>query len=533
MISSCNILKYHNHFSQAQDRVAQEFSVGVVVNGQTFAHTLASPEHLDGLVRGYLWSAGLIEGLGDILEVRVEGPRVEVTLSRTVKPGGRPARSSGFGRGAVDLNALENLGPPLTPSFPLPPEFIIENMKRFNHMSPLFEQTGAAHSAWLWLGKRQFFAEDIGRHNALDRVVGAALTEGVLGGTREGGPGVLFTTGRLSSDMVLKGARAGAATLISRGAATSLAVELAHKLGLTLIGFARGEEFKIFCGSLQGRENCPPRPLLAQEASLELEVDGQIRARVMGSPSDLESWALGYLLGEGIISGPGEVKSLEVRGLSARVQLAQSGDRGQFQSCQSWLAGSGNSQGKKKLKCGHPGEGDGAKRLVGRLKGLHARPKSHFWPGPEGSRQANQAYFENCWPKMSLSPAQILEIAREFQNASSLFRQTGAVHSCLLIDGPHRHQAEDVGRHNAFDKVAGHYLRSEPSGVRPLIFTTGRISTEIVEKAARIRASALISRGAPTHRAVELAQGLDMALIGFCRDDRFNVYRGGEQWLKE
>jgi FdhD protein len=104
------------------------------------------------------------------------------------------------------------------------------------------------------------------------------------------------------------------------------------------------------------------------------------------------------------------------------------------------------------------------------------------------------------------------------------------VHRCCLIDGDARYFAEDLGRHNALDKVIGQYLAAGPADSgRAFLWTTGRVSAEVVSKAARAGLGLVVSRAAVTDRAVDTARQADMTLIGFARNRRFNVYYGGEE----
>ena len=109
--------------------------------------------------------------------------------------------------------------------------------------------------------------------------------------------------------------------------------------------------------------------------------------------------------------------------------------------------------------------------------------------------------------------------------SQELYRETGGVHTSMLSDGMQLVlSAEDIGRHNTLDKIAGLcMLRSVWPETRILI-TTGRISSEMLQKAARLRAPILISRTSPSSLSIEMAQRYGITLIGYARRHRFNVY---------
>jgi|SRR5690554_1585947 len=128
---------------------------------------------------------------------------------------------------------------------------------------------------------------------------------------------------------------------------------------------------------------------------------------------------------------------------------------------------------------------------------------------------------------LSIDPDRIPDLMLKFQNQSVLFRQTGGVHSAALIkDTDIFSFAEDIGRHNAVDKVIGTALLEGRKASDFYLLTSGRISSEIVRKAIRLQIPLIISQAAPTSRAVSLAWQYGIYLIGFARGTRFNIYTG-------
>ena len=118
---------------------------------------------------------------------------------------------------------------------------ILEAVAIFNKESILFKETGGVHSVELNFGEEQILFEDIGRHNAVDKIVGYLLTNKI---NRD--DIYLISSGRISSDILLKLALKNIGLIVSRSAPTSLAIKLADKLGVTVIGFARGNKLNIY-----------------------------------------------------------------------------------------------------------------------------------------------------------------------------------------------------------------------------------------------------------------------------------------------
>jgi FdhD protein len=124
-----------------------------------------------------------------------------------------------------------------------------------------------------------------------------------------------------------------------------------------------------------------------------------------------------------------------------------------------------------------------------------------------------------------ISASQIFSLMREFQHRSEVFKNTGGVHSAALSDGERLLIfAEDIGRHNAIDKIFGECLWENTPTEDRAIITSGRISSEILFKAVKRGVPIIISRSAPTDLAVRTAQDLGITLVGFVRARKMNIY---------
>ena len=139
-------------------------------------------------------------------------------------------------------------------------------------------------------------------------------------------------------------------------------------------------------------------------------------------------------------------------------------------------------------------------------------------------------------PEKALSDNTVFEaetvknIFRDFQKKSRVYKLTGGVHSAALTDGKKILAfAEDIGRHNAVDKVIGCFLLEHLPFEGKIMLASGRLSSEIVAKCARCGIPVLVSRAAPTSLAVEIAESAGLTLIGFMRGERMNVYTGKQR----
>jgi FdhD protein len=231
-----------------EDRVAVEEPLEIRVDGEPLAVTMRTPGHDEELALGFLYGEGLIDGprragLTEDLAaniVEVEGPLLR-------DPGARrfyTTSSCGVcGKGALEEVAVAC--PIVAPGPVVPRELLAALPDRLTQ--PGFDRTGGLHATGLFdaAGELQFAREDVGRHNAMDKVVGRALLDGLLPLAGR----LLCVSGRLSFELVQKAAVAGAPVLVGVGAPSSLAVALAEDRGLTLCGFARRGRVNVYTGA--------------------------------------------------------------------------------------------------------------------------------------------------------------------------------------------------------------------------------------------------------------------------------------------
>jgi FdhD protein len=256
------------------DAVAVEEPLEIRVGGRGVAVTMRTPGHDRELAAGFLLTEGVVRAADELLDVYAcrdlphgqEGNVVEAVLSASARGRFDPARltrhvftASSCGLcGKATIDALACVLPPLPAAGAVGEagRFAAAGLgawpERLRAAQPGFDATGGLHAAARFTGRGELVAvrEDVGRHNALDKLLGAALWAGE---TPLGQAGVLVS-GRLSFELVQKCWAAGVPLLAGIGAPSSLAVELATAAGMTLVGFLRADRANVYAGA--ERLNC-------------------------------------------------------------------------------------------------------------------------------------------------------------------------------------------------------------------------------------------------------------------------------------
>jgi FdhD protein len=204
------------------------------------------------LILGLLFTTRLIDGAADVLQLRVQNQVARVRLKDACEVNRKlasfhPAARIVTGVCGPDegsLNAWRACDlPPVESSLQVTPAAVARAIQQLNQEMPVFKQTGGTHGAALAdrEGSLLVVAEDVGRHNAVDRVVGGALRKGI-----NCTASLLACTGRLTSDLVLKAAVARIPVVASMGATVDSGIELADTSGITLVGFVRGKRMNVY-----------------------------------------------------------------------------------------------------------------------------------------------------------------------------------------------------------------------------------------------------------------------------------------------
>ncbi|KAA9153634.1 formate dehydrogenase accessory sulfurtransferase FdhD [Amycolatopsis acidicola] len=246
------------------DSLAAEEPLEIRVGGKALAVTMRTPGHDVELAHGFLLSEGVLGSSSDVFAARYcdgvddQGRNTYNVLDLTLAEGVAPPEtgvernfyttsSCGVcGKAALDAVKLKTRFPPGDSTFSVTPELLAGLPDKLRARQRVFASTGGLHAAGLFTSDGELLAvrEDVGRHNAVDKVLGWALLENRVPLGQVG----LMVSGRASFELVQKAAMAGIPLLAAVSAPSSLAAELAEENGMTLVGFLRGESMNLYTG---------------------------------------------------------------------------------------------------------------------------------------------------------------------------------------------------------------------------------------------------------------------------------------------
>lgn len=230
----------------SKDHVAEEVAVALVYNGVSHVVMMVTPLNLEAFALGFSLTEGIVEAVEDIFEIRIErleaGIEVSITVSSQCFAKLKDRRRNLAGRtgcglcGAESLQQVRRNVSPVVVDFQLSHEAVNRSVRALDDHQPLQKLTGALHvAAWCDLqGNLVEVCEDVGRHNAVDKLVGL-----LKGGSTEQLEGYVLVSSRASYEILQKSAVVNIGMVVAISAPTSLAIEIAEEMGITLIGFAR------------------------------------------------------------------------------------------------------------------------------------------------------------------------------------------------------------------------------------------------------------------------------------------------------
>ena len=244
---------------QRPDSLAVEEPLELRIDGRPLTVTMRTPGHDVELAHGFLLTEGAIAGREDVRIARYcdsldeDGRNTYNVLDMELAAGVAPPAARAFlttaacgvcGKAALDDVRLRSRYEPALDGCQVSAAVLAELPSRLRAAQRVFESTGGLHAAGLFTigGELLWVREDVGRHNAVDKVLGAALLAGVLPATGT----VLMVSGRASFELTQKAAMAGVPVLAAVSAPSSLAASLADELGITLVGFLRGDSMNVY-----------------------------------------------------------------------------------------------------------------------------------------------------------------------------------------------------------------------------------------------------------------------------------------------
>ncbi len=239
----------------------------------------------------------------------------------------------------------------------------------------------------------------------------------------------------------------------------------------------------------------PAETDIIREQAVSLTVNNQYWLTFMCTPVDLEALAVGFLFNEEIIQQIQDLASVRVCPGEDNIDVWLNLP---VKKPEHWIRTTGCSGGETSIRQGDRG------RTLPKLKN----------------------------GKM-LTAGKIALLLHQLSETQGMYRKTGGVHTSAFTDGEEVFiTAEDIGRHNTLDKLAGRLLLENIHPASKIILTTGRISSEMIQKAYRIGASVAISRTSPSSLSVRMAEELGLTLIGYARQEHFTVYTHPQRVLQ-
>jgi len=231
--------------------IVKEQPVTLYLNGEEMVTLLCAGHHLDELAIGFLHAEGFLKEPQDLERIEIDG---ELGKVEAFVPGASPLLrnlwekrtiTSGCGKGSVFYYALDSLlAQKIQSPLRVSPRQVLDRIDDLNRLSETYRRTHGVHNTALASPEEiLLFRNDIGRHNAVDMIVGHVFQKRISLEDK-----FILTTGRLTSEILIKAAKVGLPMLVSRNTATTLAVELARSLNITLIGYARGGKFTVYSG---------------------------------------------------------------------------------------------------------------------------------------------------------------------------------------------------------------------------------------------------------------------------------------------
>ena len=234
--------EYREGWKHVKAEVIEEALIKIHVNGAELATIMATPHELDCFALGFLKNEGLIEAYEDVDHIhQSENNCVDVWLTHTIPKPERAILTSGCGRGITFQDPSMALQP-LEDDGHIRPEELSTLFKQLHFPGSLYARSRGVHTAGLSNGEEVLaIAEDVGRHNTIDKLLGKCMLQNIETKGR-----ILLATGRVSSEMLIKGVLMECPIIASRNSATSMSVEMAQASNITLIGYVKQNTMRVY-----------------------------------------------------------------------------------------------------------------------------------------------------------------------------------------------------------------------------------------------------------------------------------------------
>jgi len=475
------VLWNNGNITQICDIAAREEEIVLHLNGREFLHIVASPDMLLEFGAGYFIAAGIAER---IISVRTEDKNVFVEADLFPGAGPREGFAPAEKKGHVTSNVM------------MTPEEIFAVRKAMD--VDVWRQTGGLHCAALWHDHKIIaVASDIGRHNAVDKLIGFMTLQGISPGEC-----VIGCTGRQPKGMVMKAVNAGIPVIVGRTAVTYPGAMLAKQEGVTLVGFTRENRFTVY--------SHPERITGFPTDETDCEADNDNETRLSGWQYDngtvvrsadhvvSEDTATLYLNGEKYLDNTATQECLEelgagffiAAGITKKILSVKVRDADIFV------------------------EADEVAEVCGKMESAGGFCPRESTINVEGGVQ--------------ITPEEIFAVREQINTEQ--WDKTGALHCAVLYyQGKVVYSANDIGRHNAVDKVIGYMTLNRLPAGKCVLGCTGRMPHGMVAKAANAGIPVIVSRAATTTDGAALAERSGITLICFTRPPRFTVYSHPER----
>jgi FdhD protein len=260
-----------------ETRVPVERSLTLFLNGQEIVTAMTIGDYPEDLAVGYFLNQGMLH-TDDVITGIDYDEEISVVVVRTARKTNyeeklkKKTQTSGCALGTAFGDLMDVIEGVRLPAAELRTSWLYRLTQSINTMPSLYLEAGAIHGAVLcWQDEPLVYMEDVGRHNAVDKIAGYMHRHGITGADK-----IFYTTGRLTSEMIIKTVRMGIPILVSRSGFTAWGVELARNAGLTLIGRARGKRFQALA--------CAERIVFDQ--SLDFVAEDSMRNRRKASGDD-------------------------------------------------------------------------------------------------------------------------------------------------------------------------------------------------------------------------------------------------------